>query len=221
MFCSSTTVFGVPASVPIRKDFPLSTTNPYGTTKLMIERILTDCAHADPSFNPVILRYFNPVGAHESGRIGEDPNGIPNNLTPYITQVVVGKREKVHVFGSDYPTPDGTGVRDYIHVVDLAEGHAAALQPFEQAACGLKIYNLGTGKGYSVLEVIAPFSKAAGQEIPYVMDPRRPGDIPTCYADCTKAYNELGWKAKKSLDDMCADALRWQRMNPNGFADQE
>ena len=221
VFSSSATVYGDPATVPIREDFPLSTTNPYGTTKLMIERILTDCAHADPSFNPVILRYFNPVGAHESGRIGEDPNGIPNNLTPYITQVVVGKREKVHVFGSDYPTPDGTGVRDYIHVVDLAEGHAAALQLFEKGSCGLKIYNLGTGKGYSVLEVIAAFSKATGQEIPYVMDPRRPGDIPTCYADCTKAYSELGWKAKKSLDDMCADALRWQRMNPNGFADQE
>ena len=219
VFSSSATVYGDPATVPIREDFPLSTTNPYGTTKLMIERILTDCANADQNFHPVLLRYFNPVGAHESGRIGEDPNGIPNNLTPYITQVVVGKREKLHVFGDDYPTPDGTGVRDYIHVMDLAEGHAAALQLFEKGDCGLKIYNLGTGKGYSVLEVVQAFAKAAGKEIPYVIDPRRPGDIPVCYADCTKAYEELGWKAKKTLDDMCQDALRWQRMNPNGFED--
>ena len=219
VFSSSATVYGNPASVPIREDFPLSTTNPYGTTKLMIERIFTDCAHADPEFHPVLLRYFNPVGAHESGKIGEDPNGIPNNLVPYITQTVVGKREKVHVFGGDYPTPDGTGVRDYIHVVDLAQGHAAVLPLFEKGFTGTKIYNLGTGKGYSVLEMIQAFSKAAGKDIPYVIDPRRPGDIPVCYADCTRAYEELGWNAEKTLDDMCADSLRWQRMNPNGFED--
>ena len=219
VFSSSATVYGDPASVPIREDFPLSTTNPYGTTKLMIERILTDCANADQNFHPVLLRYFNPVGAHESGKIGEDPNGIPNNLVPYITQTVVGKREKVHVFGNDYPTPDGTGVRDYIHVVDLAKGHAAVLPLFEKGFTGAKVYNLGSGKGYSVLEMIHAFSKAAGKEIPYVIDPRRPGDIPECYADCTKAYEELGWKVEKTLDDMCVDSLRWQRMNPNGFED--
>ena len=183
VFSSSATVYGDPASVPIREDFPLSTTNPYGTTKLMIERILTDCANADQNFHPVLLRYFNPVGAHESGKIGEDPNGIPNNLVPYITQTVVGKREKVHVFGNDYPTPDGTGVRDYIHVVDLAKGHAAVLPLFEKGFTGAKVYNLGTGKGYSVLDMIHAFSKAAGKDIPYVIDPRRPGDIPECYAD--------------------------------------
>ena len=210
VFSSSATVYGDPASVPIREDFPLSATNPYGATKLMIERILTDCANADETFHPVLLRYFNPVGAHESGKLGEDPNGIPNNLVPYITQTVVGKREKVHVFGDDYPTPDGTGVRDYIHVVDLAKGHAVVLPLFEKGFQGAKAYNLGTGKGYSVLEMIHAFSKAAGKEIPYVIDPRRPGDIPECYADCTKAYEELGWKA---------DSLRWQRMNPNGFED--
>ena len=167
----------------------------------------------------MLLRYFNPVGAHESGKIGEDPNGIPNNLVPYITQTVVGKREKVHVFGNDYPTPDGTGVRDYIHVVDLAKGHASVLPLFEKGFTGAKVYNLGTGKGYSVLDMIHAFSKAAGKDIPYVIDPRRPGDIPECYADCSKAYEELGWKAEKTLDDMCADSLRWQRMNPNGFED--
>lgn len=219
VFSSSATVYGDPASVPIREDFPLSTTNPYGTTKLMIERILTDYAHANPKFNPVILRYFNPVGAHKSGKIGEDPNGIPNNLVPYITQVAVGKLDKVRVFGNDYPTPDGTGVRDYIHVVDLAEGHAAALKLFEKDGCGLQIYNLGTGVGYSVLDIIHAFSKATGKEIPYVITDRRPGDIPACYADCTKAYEELGWKAKKTLDDMSEDSWRWQRMNPNGFDD--
>ena len=217
VFSSSATVYGDPASVPIREDFPLSTTNPYGTTKLMIERILTDYARANSGFNPVILRYFNPVGAHESGRIGEDPNGIPNNLVPYITQVAVGKLEKVRVFGSDYPTADGTGVRDYIHVVDLAEGHVAALKLFEQEKCGLHIYNLGTGMGYSVLEMISAFSKAVGKEIPYEVTDRRPGDIPACYADCTKALEELHWKARKTLDDMCADSWRWQRMNPNGY----
>ena len=221
IFSSSATVYGEPATVPIREDFvlPSSTACPYGNTKLMIEHILTDYAHAHKEFSAVLLRYFNPVGAHESGLIGEDPNGIPNNLAPYIAQTVVGKLEKVHVFGNDYPTPDGTGVRDYIHVVDLAEGHAAALHLFEKGPCGLKIYNLGTGRGASVLEMIAAFSKAAGKEIPYVIDPRRPGDIPTCYADCSLAKAELGWEAKKSIDDMCADTLRWQRMNPNGFED--
>ena len=217
VFSSSATVYGDPATVPIREDFPLSAASPYGSTKLMIERILTDCAHADPEFNPILLRYFNPVGAHESGKLGEDPNGIPNNLVPYIAQTAVGKREKVHVFGNDYPTSDGTGVRDYIHVVDLAKGHVAALQLFEKGHCGLRIYNLGTGTGYSVLEMIKAFSKAASKEIPYVIEGRRPGDIPVCYADCTKAYEELGWKAEKTLDDMCADSWRWQRMNPNGF----
>lgn len=218
VFSSSATVYGNPASVPINEDFPTgATTNPYGTTKVMIERILTDYCAANNNFNAILLRYFNPVGAHESGKIGEDPSGIPNNLTPYITQTAVGKREAVHVFGNDYPTPDGTGVRDYIHVVDLAEGHAAALKLMEKGNCGLKVYNLGTGKGYSVLEMIAAFSKAVGKEIPYVIDARRPGDIPECYADCTKAYNELGWKANKTIDDMCADSWRWQKMNPNGF----
>ena len=219
VFSSSATVYGDPASVPIREDFPLSATNPYGSKKLIIERILLDCAQADEQFHPVLLRYFNPVGAHESGKLGEDPNGIPNNLVPYITQTVVGKRDKVHVFGNDYPTPDGTGVRDYIHVVDLAKGHAAVLPLFEKGFTGAKVYNLGSGKGYSVLEMIHAFSKAAGKEIPYVIDPRRPGDIPECYADCTKAYEELGWKVEKTLDDMCVDSLRWQRMNPNGFED--
>lgn len=220
IFSSSATVYGDPASVPIREDFPVgATTNPYGTTKVFTERILTDCCKADPELNVALLRYFNPIGAHPSGKIGEDPNGIPNNLVPYITQTVVGKREKVHVFGNDYPTPDGTGVRDYIHVVDLAKGHAAVLPLFEKGFTGAKVYNLGTGKGYSVLDMIHAFSKAAGKDIPYVIDPRRPGDIPECYADCSKAYEELGWKAEKTLDDMCADSLRWQRMNPNGFED--
>ncbi|WP_322200353.1 UDP-glucose 4-epimerase GalE [Acutalibacter intestini] len=221
IFSSSATVYGDPATVPIKEDsvLPTSAACPYGNTKLMIEHILADCVTADPELSAVLLRYFNPVGAHESGLIGEDPNGIPNNLAPYIAQTVVGKLEKVHVFGDDYPTPDGTGVRDYIHVTDLAEGHAAALQLFEKGQKGLKIYNLGTGKGISVLEMIAAFSKAAGKDIPYVIDPRRPGDIPTCYAECTLAKEELGWTAKKNVDDMCADTLRWQRMNPNGFED--
>lgn len=217
VFSSSATVYGDPATVPIREDFPLSTTNPYGTTKLMIERILTDCAHADPSFNPVILRYFNPVGAHESGRIGEDPTGIPNNLTPYITQVAVGKLKEVNVFGNDYDTPDGTGVRDYIHVMDLADGHVKALKKFADKP-DVYIYNLGTGRGYSVLEMIHSFSKAVGHEIPYVIKPRRPGDIATCYADATKAKEELGWVAKRGVDEMCRDAWRWQSQNPNGYS---
>ena len=191
--------------------------SPYGTTKLMIERILKDYAHANPDFNPIILRYFNPVGAHKSGTIGEDPNGIPNNLVPYITQVAVGKLRCLGVFGDDYPTKDGTGVRDYIHVVDLAEGHVAALKKFDDPHCGVKIYNLGTGVGYSVLDIVHAFEKCVGHKIPYEIKPRRAGDIPECYADCTKAYEELGWKAQKTLDDMCADSWRWQTQNPNGY----
>ena len=217
VFSSSATVYGNPASVPITEDFPLSTTNPYGTTKLMIEQILKDIAHADPEFNPIILRYFNPVGAHRSGRIGEDPNGIPNNLVPYITQVAIGKLDHLNVFGGDYPTPDGTGVRDYIHVEDLAAGHVAALKKFEEPHCGLKIYNLGTGHGYSVLQIVEAFRKATGKEIPYVITDRRPGDIPECYADPAKAKAELGWEAKKTLADMAEDSWRWQKQNPNGY----
>ena len=216
VFSSSATVYGDPASVPIREDFPLSTTNPYGTTKLMIERILTDCANADQNFHPVLLRYFNPVGAHESGKIGEDPNGIPNNLMPYIAKVAVGKLEKVHVFGNDYPTPDGTGVRDYIHVVDLARGHVCAIKKL-QTNCGLFICNLGTGHGYSVLDVIHAFEKACGKKLPYVIDPRRPGDIAECYADPTKAKNELGWVAEYGIEEMCADSWNWQKNNPDGY----
>ena len=220
VFSSSATVYGDPASVPITEDFPLSTTNPYGSTKLMIEMMLKDIAKADPEFNPILLRYFNPVGAHESGKIGEDPNGIPNNLVPYITQVAIGKLEKLRVFGGDYPTPDGTGVRDYIHVVDLAEGHVAALKLFGEdgkANCGLRIYNLGTGVGYSVLDMVKAFGKAVGRPIPYEIVDRRPGDVPACYADCSKAKEELHWEAKKTLDDMCADSWRWQSQNPNGY----
>ena len=203
IFSSSATVYGDPASVPIREDFPLSTTNPYGSTKLMIERILQDLHRSDPEWNIVLLRYFNPVGAHASGLLGEDPNGIPNNLTPYIAKVASGQLPLVHVFGNDYPTADGTGVRDYIHVVDLALGHIAALQKDQP---GVYIYNLGTGIGYSVLDVIHAYEKACGHELPYVIDPRRPGDIAECYADPAKAYNELGWKAEKNLAEMCADS---------------
>ena len=203
IFSSSATVYGDPASVPIREDFPLSTTNPYGSTKLMIERILQDLHRSDPEWNIVLLRYFNPVGAHASGLLGEDPNGIPNNLTPYIAKVASGQLPLVHVFGNDYPTADGTGVRDYIHVVDLALGDIAALQKDQP---GVYIYNLGTGIGYSVLDVIHAYEKACGHELPYVIDPRRPGDIAECYADPAKAYNELGWKAEKNLAEMCADS---------------
>ena len=220
VFSSSATVYGDPASLPITEDFPLSTTNPYGSTKLMIEGILKDIAKADPSFNPIILRYFNPVGAHESGMIGEDPTGIPNNLMPYITQVAIGKLEKLHVFGNDYNTPDGTGVRDYIHVVDLAEGHVAALKQFGpdgKKNCGLRIYNLGTGKGYSVLDMVHAFEKATGKAIPYVIDPRRPGDVPENYADSSCAERELGWKARFTLEDMCRDSWNWQQKNPKGY----
>ena len=218
VFSSSATVYGNPHTVPITEDFPLSTTNPYGSTKLFIEYILKDVAKADPEFNIAILRYFNPIGAHASGLIGEDPNGIPNNLCPYITKVAVGKLKEVHVFGNDYPTKDGTGVRDYIHVVDLAKGHVLAVNKLLTKP-GLFIVNLGTGIGYSVLDMIKAFSKALGRDIPYVIDPRRPGDIAACYADPTLAYKLIGFKAEKTLDDMSRDALNWQMKNPDGYPD--
>ena len=221
IFSSSATVYGDPASVPIREDFPVGgTTNPYGTTKVFTERILTDCCHADPELNVALLRYFNPIGAHPSGLIGEDPNGIPNNLVPYIAKVAVGKLEKVHVFGNDYPTPDGTCVRDYIHVVDLARGHVAAIKKLEQKP-GLFICNLGTGHGYSVLDVINAFSKACGKEIPYVIDPRRPGDIAECWCDPSKAKRELGWEAQYGIEEMCAHSWNWQSHNPDGYKTAE
>lgn len=221
IFSSSATVYGDPASVPIREDFPVGgTTNPYGTTKVFTERILTDCCHADPELNVALLRYFNPIGAHPSGLIGEDPNGIPNNLVPYIAKVAVGKLEKVHVFGNDYPTPDGTGVRDYIHVVDLARGHVAAIKKLEQKP-GLFICNLGTGHGYSVLDVINAFSKACGKEIPYVIDPRRPGDIAECWCDPSKAKRELSWEAQYGIEEMCAHSWNWQSHNPDGYKTAE
>ena len=218
VFSSSATVYGKPKSVPIREDFPLSTSNPYGSTKLFIEYMLKDLYAADKSFNIAILRYFNPVGAHESGMIGEDPKGIPNNLCPYITQVAVGKREYLGVFGDDYNTPDGTGVRDYIHVVDLAKGHVLAVNKLAQNP-GLLIVNLGTGKGYSVLDMVKAFEKACGKPIPYKIMPRRPGDIDECYADPSYAQEVLGFKAEKTLDDMCRDAMNWQTKNPNGYDD--
>ena len=215
VFSSSATVYGDPASVPIREDFPTGgTTNPYGTTKLFIERILMDYCKAEPSLNVALLRYFNPIGAHESGLIGEDPNDIPNNLVPYIAQVAVGKLAKLHVFGDDYPTHDGTGVRDYIHVVDLARGHIAALKKLE-TNCGLFVCT--RGKGYSVFDVLHAYEKACGKTLPYVVDPRRPGDIAVCYADPTKAKEELGWEAKYGIEDMCASSWKWQSMNPNGY----
>lgn len=216
VFSSSATVYGNPATVPITEDFPLSCTNPYGQTKLMIEYILKDLYKADASFNIALLRYFNPIGAHPSGLIGEDPNGIPNNLVPYITQVAVGKLERLNVFGNDYPTRDGTGVRDYIHVVDLAKGHLAALKKLSEN-CGLVIYNLGTGNGYSVLEVLNAFSETVGRPLPYVIAPRRAGDIAECYADPTKAYKELGWQAELDLKRMAEDSWRWQKNNPDGL----
>ena len=221
IFSSSATVYGDPASVPIREDFPVGgTTNPYGTTKVFSERILTDCCKADPELNVALLRYFNPIGAHPSGLIGEDPNGIPNNLVPYIAKVAVGKLKEVHVFGNDYPTPDGTGVRDYIHVVDLARGHVAAIKKLEQKP-GLFICNLGTGHGYSVLDVINAFSKACGKEIPYVIDPRRPGDIAECWCDPSKAKRELGWEAQYGIEEMCAHSWNWQSHNPDGYKTAE
>lgn len=215
IFSSSATVYGAPKTVPVREDFPLSATNPYGRTKLMIEEILQDFYVADNGWNVTILRYFNPIGAHKSGIIGENPRGIPNNLMPYITQVATGKLEKLRVFGNDYPTPDGTGIRDYIHVVDLAKGHVAALK--NASAPGVHIYNLGTGKGYSVLEVVSAFEKASGVKIPYEIAPRRPGDIAEVYADPSKAYNELGWKAELGIEEMCEDSWRWQSTNPDGY----
>ena len=217
IFSSSATVYGNPAFVPITEECPKGQcTNPYGQTKLFIEQILKDCCAADPALNVALLRYFNPIGAHESGQIGEDPNGIPNNLVPYIAQVAVGKLEKLHVFGGDYPTPDGTGVRDYIHVVDLARGHVSALKKLEER-CGLFVCNLGTGKGYSVLEVLRAYEKACGKTLPYVVDPRRPGDIAECYADPERAEREMGWKARYGIEEMCASSWKWQSMNPDGY----
>lgn len=216
VFSSSATVYGNPEVVPITEDFPLRAVNPYGRTKLIIEEILKDVYNSDREWSISLLRYFNPVGAHESGRIGEDPNGIPNNLMPYITQVAVGKREKLNVFGGDYPTPDGTGIRDYIHVVDLVRGHLLALEKVLKET-GLSVYNLGTGRGYSVLEVIKTFEKVNGVKIPYAITGRRPGDIAVCYADTGKACRELGFKAEKTLEDMCRDAWNWQKNNPEGY----
>lgn len=216
IFSSSATVYGDPHALPIKEDFPLSVTNPYGRTKLMLEEILGDVYTADNEWNVVLLRYFNPIGAHESGDIGEDPSGIPNNLLPYVMQVAVGKLEKVNVFGDDFDTHDGTGVRDYIHVVDLARGHVAALKKLEKGS-GLSKYNLGTGVGYSVLDIIKSASAAVGHDIPYVIAPRRAGDIAACYADATKAKEELGWEAQYDVKRMCEDSWRWQSKHPNGF----
>ena len=215
VFSSSATVYGNPERLPLDEECSLSTTNPYGATKLMQENILKDLYVSDHEWNIALLRYFNPVGAHESGLIGEDPKGIPNNLMPYVAQVASGKLQKIGVFGSDYPTPDGTGVRDYIHVVDLARGHVAAIRGLKEA--GVHIYNLGTGNGYSVLDMIAAFSKACGKELPYEIKPRRAGDIPTCFATSAKAEKELGWKAQYDLEKVCADQWNWQKNNPNGY----
>ena len=224
IFSSSATVYGDPAEIPITEDCPKGRcTNPYGWTKWMQEEILRDLHTADVKngdpdpWRVVILRYFNPIGAHPSGLLGEDPNGVPNNLMPYITQVAVGKLEKLHVFGNDYDTPDGTGVRDYIHVMDLARGHAAALKALETG--GVEVFNLGTGRGYSVLEVVAAFEAASGVKIPYVLDPRRPGDIAACWADPGKAERVLGWRAERDIADMCRDSWNWQKKNPNGYQD--
>lgn len=217
VFSSSATVYGNPEVMPITEECPKGQcTNPYGWTKSMMEQIMTDLQKSDPEWNVILLRYFNPVGAHESGRIGEDPKGIPNNLMPYISQVAVGKREKLGVFGDDYDTPDGTGVRDYIHVVDLAVGHVKAIDYLLKNP-GLEIINLGTGQGYSVLDMVKAFSKACGKEVPYEIKPRRAGDIAMCYADPAKAFKVLGWKAERNLDKMCEDAWRWQSQNPNGY----
>ena len=217
IFSSSATVYGNPAQIPITEECPKGTpTNPYGWTKSMLEQVLTDIHTADPEWNVILLRYFNPIGAHKSGLIGEDPKGIPNNLMPYISQVAVGKLEKLGVFGDDYDTPDGTGVRDYIHVVDLAKGHVKAIN-YIFSNPGLDVINLGTGVGYSVLDMVKAFSKACGKEIPYEIKPRRAGDIAMCYADPAKAARVLGWKAEKGLDEMCADTWRWQSQNPNGY----
>lgn len=215
VFSSSATVYGDPAFIPITEDCPKgSPTNPYGQTKSMIEQMLMDIAYSDPEWKVVLLRYFNPIGAHKSGLIGEDPKGIPNNLVPYIAKVAVGQLEKLGVFGDDYATPDGTGIRDYIHVVDLAKGHVCAL---EHMTNGVAVYNLGTGRGYSVLDVVKAYGKACGHEIPYEIKPRRPGDIAICYSDPGKARRELGWKAEYGIDEMCEDSYRWQSMNPDGY----
>ena len=216
VFSSSATVYGNAKEMPIKENFSLSVTNPYGRTKLMIEDILRDVYFSDNSWNIAILRYFNPVGANKSGRIGEDPNGIPNNIMPYITKVAIGELKQVNVFGNDYPTIDGTGVRDYIHVVDLAKGHIKALDKLK-SNCGLVTYNLGTGKGYSVLELIKAFSEASGKEIPFEITERRAGDVAICYADPSKANSELGWKAERDINDMCKDSWKWQTMNPMGY----
>jgi UDP-glucose 4-epimerase len=216
VFSSSATVYGDPAAVPIREDFPLGPTNPYGRTKLMIEEILKDLFVSDSSWNIALLRYFNPIGAHESGRIGEDPNGIPNNLVPYLSQVAVGRLQELKVFGDDYPTPDGTGLRDYIHVVDLAQGHLYALDRL-LAGNGVITYNLGTGRGYSVLEIVSAFEKACSKKIRFQIVGRRDGDIAVCYADPSKANRELGWAAKRGIDEMCIDTWRWQSNNPHGY----
>ena len=217
VFSSSATVYGNPAFVPITEECPKGQcTNPYGWTKSMLEQVLTDIQKADPDWNIVLLRYFNPIGAHESGLIGENPNGIPNNLMPYITQVAVGKLKSLGVFGNDYDTPDGTGVRDFIHVMDLAKGHVEALKKLEDHS-GLSIYNLGTGVGYSVLDVVKNFEKATGIQIPYEIKPRRAGDIATCYSDASKAKRELGWEAEYGILEMCRDSWNWQKKNPNGY----
>ena len=218
VFSSSATVYGSPSELPLRETSTVGVglTNPYGKTKYMIEQIIQDYCAADPTFEATILRYFNPIGAHQSGQIGEDPNGIPNNLLPYVAQVAVGKLQSVGVFGDDYDTPDGTGVRDYIHVVDLARGHVAALQHMK---AGANVYNLGTGSGTSVLEIIKAFSKACGRDLPYDIKPRRAGDIAACYANCSKAERELGWRAELSIERACADSWRWQSQNPNGFSE--
>ncbi len=216
VFSSSATVYGDPKHIPITEEANLHATNPYGRTKLMLEEILQDLYIADNSMNIALLRYFNPIGAHKSGQIGEDPNGIPNNLIPYVSQVAIGKRDKLTVFGDDYNTPDGTGVRDYIHVMDLAAGHLKALEKLSSKP-GVVIYNLGTGKGYSVIDIIKSFSKASGKDIPYVVGPRRAGDIATCYAEPSFAEKELGWKAEKNIEDMCVDTWRWQSQNPDGY----
>ncbi|MBO7383674.1 MAG: UDP-glucose 4-epimerase GalE [Fibrobacter sp.] len=217
IFSSSATVYGNPAIIPITEECPKGTcTNPYGKTKSMLEEVLSDVQKADPEWNVVLLRYFNPIGAHQSGRIGENPNGIPNNLMPYITQVAVGRRQELGVFGNDYDTPDGTGVRDYIHVCDLAAGHVCALHAIERK-CGLAIYNLGTGHGYSVLDVVNAFEKVNGVKVPYSIKPRREGDIATCYCNPAKAFKELGWKAQYGIEEMCRDSWNWQKNNPNGY----
>ena len=219
IFSSSATVYGDPAFIPITEECPKGQcTNPYGWTKSMLEQVLTDIQKADNEWNIVLLRYFNPIGAHKSGLIGENPNGMPNNLMPYVTQVAVGKRPHLNVFGDDYDTHDGTGVRDYIHVVDLAKGHVAAVKKLTEKA-GLKLYNLGTGNGYSVLDIVKNFEAATGVKIPYVITERRPGDIATCYSNADLALKELGWKAENGIKEMCEDSWRWQKMNPNGFED--